>query len=145
VSTPPDERAARSTTAPAEAEIAVDPPRVGTQNPPATKSAAVQSRTPVEKSVATQTASAAAPPAAATPERGTWSVQVGAFGSAGSARRLIDKLEAEGFSAYVSEAQRDGKTLYRVRVGPEDERAQADTEARRLKARGFPVSIVAND
>jgi DedD protein len=81
----------------------------------------------------------------ATPGRGTWSVQVGAFGSAESARRLVGQLEADGFDAYVSTARREGKTLHRVRVGPEPGRAQADSLAGRLKARGLPVSVVAND
>ncbi|MCI0435143.1 MAG: SPOR domain-containing protein, partial [Gemmatimonadetes bacterium] len=86
-----------------------------------------------------------APTAVATPARGTWSVQVGAFGSADSARKLVRELEADGYAAYVSDARRDGKTLHRVRVGPEPARDQADALARRLKARGLPVSIVAND
>jgi DedD protein len=98
---------------------------------------------------------AAAPPvaekAAATaaddsrPLRDTWSVQVGAFGSSESARKLVGQLEADGFSAYVSSVVRNGKQLHRVRVGPESARAAADALAGRLKARGLPVSLVAND
>jgi DedD protein len=79
------------------------------------------------------------------PTRGTWSVQVGAFGSTESARKLVDQLEADGFSAYVSSVDRNGKKLHRVRVGPEPARAAADALAGRLKARGLPVSLVAND
>jgi DedD protein len=82
---------------------------------------------------------------AAKPSRGTWSVQVGAFGSAESARRLVNQLEADGFSAYVSAVERNGKSLHRVRVGPEPARPAADALAGRLKARGLPVSLVAND
>ena len=79
------------------------------------------------------------------PSRGTWSVQVGAFGSSESARMLVEQLEADGFSAYVSSVDRNGKKLHRVRVGPEPVRASADALAGRLKARGLPVSLVAND
>jgi DedD protein len=87
------------------------------------------------------------PPAtpAATPEQGTWSIQVGAFGSAESARKLVRDLEADGFDAYVSPIERNGKTLHRVRVGPESARGAADALAGRLKSRGLPVSLVAND
>jgi len=88
------------------------------------------------------------PPAAsgnARPSRGTWSVQVGAFGSAESARKLVEQLEADGFAAYVSPIARNGTSLHRVRVGPESARAAADALAGRLKARGLPVSLVAND
>jgi len=81
----------------------------------------------------------------ARPSRGTWSVQVGAFGSADSARKLVEQLEADGFAAYVSPIARNGKPLHRVRVGPESARAAADALAGRLKARGLPVSLVAND
>ena len=83
--------------------------------------------------------------ASAKPLRGTWSVQVGAFGSAESARKLVKQLEADGFTVYVSSVDRNGKPLHRVRVGPEPARAAADTLAGRLKARGLPVSLVAND
>ena len=79
------------------------------------------------------------------PTRGTWSVQVGAFGSTESARKLVEQLEADGFSAYVSSVDRNGKKLHRVRVGPEPARAAADALAGRLKTRGLPVSLVAND
>ena len=79
------------------------------------------------------------------PSRGTWSVQVGAFGSAESARKLMRQLEADGYSAYVSVIDRNGKPLHRVRVGPESARTTADALAGRLKARGLPVSLVAND
>lgn len=84
-------------------------------------------------------------PPAARPSRGTWSVQVGAFGSAESARKLVEQLEADGFAAYVSPIARNGTSLHRVRVGPESARAAADALAGRLKARGLPVSLVAND
>ena len=79
------------------------------------------------------------------PSRGTWSVQVGAFGSSESARKLVEQLEADGFSAYVSSVERNGKRLHRVRVGPEAARATADALAGRLRSRGLPVSLVAND
>ena len=81
----------------------------------------------------------------AKPLRGTWSVQVGAFGSAESARKLVKQLEADGFTVYISSVERNGKPLHRVRVGPEPARAAADALAGRLKARGLPVSLVANN
>lgn len=113
--------------------------------PPAARAKATTAATgaPTAKPPATSAAAPLPPPAA--PEHGTWSVQVGAFGSADSARKLVTQLEADGFEAYVSTARRDGKTLHRVRVGPEAGRPQAESLAGRLKARGLPVSVVAND
>lgn len=72
-------------------------------------------------------------------------MQVGAFGSAESARKLVRDLQADGYRAYVSPLQRNGKTLHRVRVGPEPAKTAADALSGRLKSRGLPVSLVAND
>lgn len=77
--------------------------------------------------------------------KGGWAVQVGAFGSADAAGKLVKELDAAGFEAYVAPVTRAGKTLHRVRVGPEAERAGADQLAARLKARGLPATVVAND
>jgi cell division septation protein DedD len=57
----------------------------------------------------------------------------------------VDSLSADGYAVYVSTVKRDGKTLHRVRVGPETARGAADALAARLKARGLPVTLVAND
>ena len=85
----------------------------------------------------------ATPPAAAA--RGGWAVQVGAFGSTAAAGKVVNELGSAGFRAYVSPVQRGGKTLYRVRVGPEADRSRADATAAALKGRGLPATVVAND
>jgi cell division septation protein DedD len=89
-------------------------------------------------------ASAQAAPAPPATGRG-WLIQVGAFGSADTARSLVKTLTAAGYPAHVSPLTRGGKTLHRVRVGPEDERASAEKLAERLKARGLPATIVQNE
>ena len=63
--------------------------------------------------------------------------RVGAQAGRGTRGRWVSRL--------CLRRQRDGKTLHRVRVGPESARAAADALAGRLKARGLPVSLVAND
>jgi DedD protein len=98
-------------------------------------------------------AAATPPPAASTqsandaarPSKGTWSVQVGAFGSADAARKLKRELDKAGYAAYVSPMTKAGKTLHRVRVGPEPAKASAESLAARLKSRGLPASVVANN
>jgi DedD protein len=82
---------------------------------------------------------------AAQPVKGGYSVQVGAFGSADAARKLVGRLEKDGLSAYVAPLERGGKTLHRVRVGPTATRADADKLAARLQARGLPGPVVAAD
>ena len=80
------------------------------------------------------------------PATGGYVVQVGAFGSLASARKLARDLEKDGYRAFVaSPITRGGKTLHPVRVGPEADRPAADRLAGRLKARGLPTAIVAND
>jgi rare lipoprotein A len=72
-------------------------------------------------------------------------VQVGAFGSVAAAQRLVRDLEGAGYRAFISPVTRAGKTLHRVRVGPEAGRDDANRLAERLKGRGLPTAVVAND
>lgn len=92
---------------------------------------------------------AATEPAAKAPvasvAKGGWAVQVGAFSSADAARKLVKELGGAGYRAYGAPIARSGKTLHRVRVGPEADRAEAERLAARLKARGLPATVVAND
>jgi cell division septation protein DedD len=72
-------------------------------------------------------------------------VQVGAFGSAEAARKLVAELQSAGYAAQVAPITRGGKTLHRVRVGPASGRAAARQMAERLQARGLPASVVESD
>ncbi len=59
--------------------------------------------------------------------------------------QLVGELRQDGYDAYVAPLQRSGKTLHRVRVGPEDSRAAAERLAGRLQGRKLPVTVVANE
>jgi len=85
------------------------------------------------------------PPPALSDPRGGWAVQVGAFGSVDTARKLVQDLGGAGYQTFVSPVNRGGKTLYRVRVGPTGDRASAEQLVPRLKARGLPATVVQND
>ncbi|MCK4593757.1 SPOR domain-containing protein, partial [bacterium] len=64
----------------------------------------------------------------------TYSVQVGAFGEADNAQKLVDKLGADGYRAYVVEPlASDEKPLYRVRVGLFHDLDEAATTASELQ------------
>ncbi len=84
-------------------------------------------------------------PAQVIPARGGWAVQVGAFGSAEAANKLVRQLQSADFAAYVAPVSRSGKTLHRVRVGPVTQREGAEALVPALKARGLPATVVAND
>jgi len=60
-----------------------------------------------------------------------WVVQVGSFSKLENARKLRDKLRQQGYTAFTDKAASSGKTLYRVRVGPEVKRDKAE-EIRKL-------------
>ena len=122
---------------------------------PAPEAAAPVASAPEEQTAATE--KAVAPPVrppetrpaaiepevqASAPAKGTFSVQVGAFGSEATARKLVADLKADGMPAYIAPLSKSGKTLHRVRAGPVPDRAAADKLAARLKARGLPVSVV---
>lgn len=127
------------------------PPTAGpTTEPQATTRAAAQ---PVpDRPVEPQAVAASKETAVGAPRdppvggTGGYLVQVGAFGSLSSARKLAADLEKAGFRAFVDQPlKRGGKTLHPVRVGPEPDKAAADRLAGRLKARGLPTAVLAND
>jgi len=100
---------------------------------------------PVSESVPPEPAPAESAPAQIVPARGGWAVQVGAFGSAEAANKLVGQLQSADFAAYVAPVSRSGTTLHRVRVGPVTARAGAEALVPALKARGLPATVVAND
>ena len=86
---------------------------------------------------ATQIAKAAPAPTAKIPEpkpqlasganhaKG-WAVQVGSFGKKENAEKLQTKLRKAGYKAFISSVSAEGKTVVRVRIGPELQRTAAD-------------------
>lgn len=73
-------------------------------------------------------ASAPAPaPRAATASRVGFAVQLGALSSEADANALRDRARAAGFVAFHQRVDTDRGAVWRVRVGPEADRASADT------------------
>jgi rare lipoprotein A len=64
-------------------------------------------------------------------------VQAGAFGTEANASRLLGQLRSKGVSnAFVREDEVEGKTLYRVRVGPIPNVNEFDRVVKRLRSLG---------
>jgi DedD protein len=76
----------------------------------------------------------APPPASAARVTG-WAVQVGAYKAEAEANAQRDKLRAGGYAAFVDPVRNDDGTLYRVRVGPETLRANAEKLRDALRSR----------
>lgn len=79
-------------------------------------------------------ARADAPASAVAPTRaGGWAVQLGAFSTVEDANKLRARLQAAGFAGFVDKLAAEGQTLWRVRAGPEIDRANADKLRDRIK------------
>ena len=90
------------------------------------------------------TPTADAPPAPAGAKPGGWAVQVGAFQTESDAIAQRDKLSGAGYAAFVDPVRAAGGTLYRVRIGPELVRANADRLRDELKSRFQLDGLVVN-
>jgi len=96
--------------------------------------------------VKTDAAPAAKPPAksatvAPVVSLSGWVVQIGSFGTRQKADELVAKLQAKGFRAFTLAYTASGRTLHRVRVGPEQNRQKADQIAKRLEADGYQPQV----
>jgi len=69
-------------------------------------------------------------------------VQVGAFAEAAGAREVRSKLERAGLKTYTHVAQTPQGERTRVRVGPFNNRADAEKAAARVKALGLPAAVL---
>jgi len=91
------------------------------------------------------TPAAAAPAAAAGASRqaGGWAVQLAAMSSQGDANALRDRLRVNGFDGFVDSVQSGGKTLWRVRAGPQTQRADAQRVHDQIKSKlGIDGNVV---
>lgn len=59
-------------------------------------------------------------------------VQVGSFGDQKNAAELTDRLVASGFPAFLEDIDFRGRTIFRVKVGPQPAREDADELRQRL-------------
>jgi DedD protein len=98
---------------------------------------------PPVKSVAAPAAKPPANPAAVAPvvSLSGWVVQIGSFGTQQKAEELVAKLQGKGFRAFTLAYTASGRTLHRVRVGPEQSRQKADQIAKRLEADGYQPHV----
>jgi DedD protein len=124
-----------SDAAPAEVEVAVASPSPEAAPPPAQPAA----RAPAPAAAAPRPATAAPPPkpAPAVAARGDWAVQLGSFGEEARARSVVQRAGTFGYKAAVTTVRSNGRTLYRVRVGPYAARAEATAAASALVAHGI--------
>lgn len=133
---------------PAQDEVLVpEPPAPQPATPttdPLPPPAAAQPATDGESAAAIRPAPAvttriaeASPPGGTAIETPAWAIQLGAFSTREKADSLVASLRKRGYAAFVLEYRGSGKVLYRVRVGPEQDRERAAAIAERLRKDGF--------
>ena len=69
-------------------------------------------------------------------------VQAGAFRSQSDADAQRAKLAMQGWQAQVSEREQSGRTVFRLRLGPFDQRAEADQTRTKLDGAGVESNLV---
>ena len=72
----------------------------------------------------------------------TYFVQVGAYRTAGDAESQRARLSLGGVEARVSEREQNGRTVFRVRVGPFDKRDDAELTKEKLDGLGIETALV---
>ncbi|GAB2549131.1 SPOR domain-containing protein [Rhodanobacter koreensis] len=87
-----------------------------------------------DEAAAPAAAAGAAPPQTTT-RAGGWAVQLAAMSNQADANALRDKLRANGFDGFVDTVQSAGKQLWRVRAGPQTQRADALRLRDQIKAK----------
>ena len=129
---------------PAPAPTPAPPPApIELPTPPAVMEPAPATTPPVVEAPTPAAAPAKAAPAKAAPvPAGTYFVQLGVFVNRASADRLDRTLRRQGFTPIVKEVTASGKRMYRVRVGPEIDRAAANALLKRLNEAGHKGSVV---
>ena len=112
-----------------------------TPKPPASKPAASDKPRTDDGSVALALLEGRQP--AAQPSSGNFVLQVAAYTTEADAQARRDKLAAAGVTnAYVENAVANGKTAYRLRVGPFPTRAAAEAAQARLRQLGYNNGLI---
>ena len=114
-----------STVAPpsAAASVAQQPQRSDTTPASATQPSTVPL---APRSSGAETRPMAADPSSAAADTEGWVVQLGSFSNKKNAGELSDKLRNMSYRVFVDKIAQDGQTVYRVRIGPQRQRADAE-------------------
>ena len=84
----------------------------------------------------------AAAPAAASGEAAIYFVQAGAFRAPEDAQAQRARLAMLGMAADITEREQSGRTVYRVRIGPFDQKTLAEATRVQLEANSVDAALV---
>jgi DedD protein len=100
-----------------------------------TEQGAPEKTAPAESQDTGTSDASATPPSSESRDSKAWAVQVGSFSKQSNALGLRDKLRTKGYRAFVEKVSTDKGDVYRVRVGPEVHRSQAEELKKDLQAK----------
>lgn len=117
-------------------------PRAAAPAAPAPAAPAGEAAAPPARDPAAILAGADTPAPASPAEPFRYYVQVGAYSRVDDAEQQRARLALLGFTARVSEREQAGRTVYRVRLGPFERKAEADTAQSRLQGSQIESALV---
>ncbi|WP_422011563.1 SPOR domain-containing protein [Roseateles sp.] len=126
----------------APATAASEPAPVATAPAPAPVVTPAPAPTKATAKADAASASAPAPAPTSAADAYVYFVQAGAFTRPEEAETQKAKLAIQGFTAKVMEREQNGRTVYRVRLGPMDARDGAEDLQRKIEGAGFEANLV---
>lgn len=105
-------------------------PRSAPSQPPARSEPAA--KPPPPPPPPTTTVAPPPPPTVSAPQEG-FVIQVFSTHEQPQARKVLNQLQGGGFLAFMSPVEVDGTTMYRVRIGPFKDKAQAEASAAQVR------------
>ena len=144
---PGETAAAGEAASSADAEGDPEPAGAGQQAPPGAASQAARQPEPEpepepESEPESESAAARAQQPSPAAAESLWAVQLGSFSNEENAEGLAADLRDQGFPAFLSRVQSGGRTLHRVRVGPQGSRDEAEKVAAALAKAGQQGQVV---
>ena len=133
----------KPTDAPAEAAAPADKPSVAKDT--GKEAAKPAPKDPLGELMQSRSDAQAAKPAPKAPTEADpflYLVQAGAYRAADEAEAQRAKLAMLGFDAKVSEREQAGRPVFRVRIGPFQQKADADKVQERLAGQGVDAALV---
>lgn len=121
--------------------VAAANPAVVTPTPTASTPTPIAT-TPVANAPPSVTPGATPSPAANTGNQARYILQAGAFGASGDAEAVKAKIALLGLNARVESAAINGKTVYRVRMGPYGTATELATAKGKLANGGLPAMAI---
>lgn len=128
---------------PPAASTATTPPKPETPPPPAAARAAEPTRTDDGSRALALLEGRTPEPVASAAAAGQFVVQVASYSAEGDAQSRRDKLRGEGVSnAFVEQGAIEGKSVFRLRVGPFASRDAAQAAQTRLRTLGYSNGFI---